>query len=76
LCSRRKYPHSKAYLYARIAFLLSDLFSYLCVQNKGKYSKDLEQHGVDFFHVCDINLIWRTWIENGNATLVLLIGFF
>ncbi|KAL5658278.1 hypothetical protein ACJX0J_031441 [Zea mays] len=40
------------------------------------YSKDLEQHGVDFFHVCDINLIWRTWIENGNATLVLLIGFF
>lgn len=52
------------------------IYSVTCVYKIRGSSKDLEQHGVDFFHVCDINLIWRTWIENGNATLVLLIGFF
>ena len=43
--------------------------SITCVyKNKETCSKDLEEHGVDFFHVCDLNLIRRTWIENGNAT--------
>ena len=38
--------------------------SITCVyKNKETCSKDLEEHGVDIFHIFDINLIWITWIE-------------